>query len=40
VIFLYSRDNDKELWYLPGSGTGPLSEAGRQIMKEAIEAGH
>ena len=39
VIFLYSRDNDKGLWYLPGSGIGALSEAGRQIMKEAIEAG-
>ena len=37
VIFLYSRDNDKGLWYLPGSGLGPLSEGGRQLMKEAIE---
>ena len=40
VIFLYSRDQDKGLWYLPGSGMGPLSVAGRQIMKEAIKAGH
>jgi hypothetical protein len=40
VIFLYARDQDKGLWYLPGSGIGPLSVAGRQIMKEAIEAGH
>ena len=40
VIFLYSRDNDKGLWYLPGSGIGPLSEGGRQLMKEAIAAGH
>ena len=39
VIFLYSRDNDKGLWCLPGSGIGPLSVAGRQIMKEAIAAG-
>jgi len=30
-IFLYSRDNDKGLWYLPGSGLGPLSEGGRQL---------
>ena len=37
VIFLYSRDNDKGLWYLPGSGIGPLSEGGRQLMREAIE---
>jgi hypothetical protein len=39
VIFLYSRDGDKGLWYLPGSGLGPLSEGGRQLMKHAIEAG-
>ena len=37
MIFLYSRDNDKGLWYLPGSGIGPLSEGGRQLMREAIE---
>jgi hypothetical protein len=40
VIFLYSRDGDKGLWYLPGSGIGPLSDGGRQLMKEAIAAGH
>jgi hypothetical protein len=40
VIFLYCRDVDKGLWYLPGSGLGPLSEAGQQMMKEAIAAGH
>ena len=39
VIFLYSPDNDKGLWYLPGSAIGPLSEGGRQLMKEAIAAG-
>jgi hypothetical protein len=40
VIFLYARDEDKGLWYLPGSGIGPLSQGGRQIMKEAIQASH
>jgi len=40
VIFLYARDEDTGLWYLPGSGIGPLSVAGRQMMKEAIKAGH
>jgi hypothetical protein len=39
VIFVYSRDGDKGLWYLPGSGLGPLSDGGRQLMKEAIAAG-
>jgi len=40
VVFVYSRDGDKGLWYLRGSGIGPLSEAGRTLMKEAIAAGH
>ena len=40
VIFVYSRDGDKGLWYLPGSGLGPLSEEGRLLMKEAIAAAH
>lgn len=40
VMFLYSHDGDKGLWYLPGSGLGPLSEGGRRLMKEAIAAGH
>ena len=39
VIFLYCREVDKGLWYLPGSGIGPLSEGGRELMKEAIAAG-
>ena len=40
VVFLYSRDGDKGLWYLRGSGIGPLSEGGRQLMRDAIAAGH
>src|SRR5262245_51893927 len=40
VVFLYSRDGDKGLWYLPGSGLGPLSESGRRLMKEAIAGMH
>jgi hypothetical protein len=39
VIFLYCSDVDKGLWYLPGSGLGPLSDGGRKLMKEAIAAG-
>src|SRR5215472_15659659 len=39
VVCLYARDEDKGLWYLPGSGIGPLSVAGRQMMKGAIGAG-
>ena len=40
VVFVYSRDKDKGLWYLRGSGLGPLSEDGRELMKQAIAAGH
>ena len=40
VVFLYSRDGDKGLWYLRGSGIGPLSVGGRQLMREAIATGH
>jgi len=39
VMFLYSRDIDKGLWYLSGSGMGPLSGQARQMMKEAIRKG-
>jgi len=40
VIFLYCSDVDKGLWYLSGSGMGPLSEGARQMMKEAIGRSH
>ena len=37
VHFLYCRDEDRGIWFLPGSGKGTLSARGRQMMKEAIE---
>jgi len=37
IVVLYYRDKDKGLWYLPGTGKGPLGPNGRQMMKEAIE---
>ena len=40
VHFIYSRDEDRGLWFLPGSGKGILSATGRQMMREAIAAGH
>ena len=36
VMVLYCRDIDKGLWYLSGSGMGPLSGRGLQMVKEAI----
>jgi hypothetical protein len=40
VTFLYCSDVGKGLWYLPGSGLGPLSDGGQQLMKKTIEAAH
>jgi hypothetical protein len=40
VVLLYYRAEDKGLWFLPGSGKGPLSASGRQMMKEAIDGRH
>src|SRR5437867_12167432 len=40
VNIVYCRDKDKGMWFLPGSGMGPLQATGRQIMKEMIAGGH
>src|SRR3954469_3343432 len=31
VNLLYCRDKDQGLWFLPGSGLGPLQSRGRQV---------
>ena len=38
VNIVYCRDEDKGMWFLPGSGMGPLQVGGKKIMKEMIEA--
>ena len=40
VNIVYCRDQDRGIWFLPGSGKGPLPKRGRTIMKEMIEARH
>ena len=40
VNIVYCRDQDKGMWFLPGSGMGPLQARGRQIMKEMITGTH
>jgi hypothetical protein len=40
VNIIYCRDQDKGMWFLPGSGMGPLQATGRKIMKEMIAGGH
>ena len=39
VNIVYCRDKDKGMWFLPGSGIGPLQATGRKIMKEMTTAG-
>jgi hypothetical protein len=40
VHVIYCRDNDKGMWFLPGTGKGPLQARGRKIMEEMIAGGH
>jgi hypothetical protein len=37
VNIVFCRDEDKGMWFLPGSGMGPLQDRGKRIMKEMIE---
>ena len=37
VNMLYCRDEDRGIWFVPGTGKGILSPAGRQMMREGIE---
>ncbi|HEY2799187.1 MAG TPA: hypothetical protein VGI85_01215 [Chthoniobacterales bacterium] len=38
VHIVYCRDKDKGMWFLPGTGKGPLQAKGRKIMAEMIES--
>ena len=37
VNLVYCRDKDKGIWFIPGSGLGPLQARGRDVMKKMIE---
>ena len=37
VVVYYCRDADFGVWVIPGSGSGPLDEVGKRVIKEAIE---
>ena len=39
VVVYYCRDADFGVWVVPGSGSGPLDEIGKRLMKEAIAGG-
>src|SRR5690348_6440258 len=36
VNFLYCDDKDRGIWFLPGTGVGPLRDRGKRAMKDAI----
>src|SRR5215510_7966088 len=36
VNIVYCPDKDKGIWFLPGSGMGPLQATGRQTMSQII----
>ena len=38
VNIVYCRDKDKGMWFLPGSGIGPLQVRGKKIMNEMMQA--
>ena len=40
VNIVYCRDQNKGIWFLPGSGLGPLQATGRKVMKDVISGGH
>jgi hypothetical protein len=38
VNIVYCLDKDRGMWFMPGTGMGPLQERGRRAMKEIIQA--
>jgi hypothetical protein len=40
VHIVFCRDKDKGMWFLPGTGKGPLQARGRKIMTEIIQGHH
>ncbi|MDR3405959.1 MAG: hypothetical protein P4L99_25965 [Chthoniobacter sp.] len=37
VHIIYCHTKEKGIWYIPGSGLGPLQEKGLKIMKKIVE---
>jgi hypothetical protein len=40
VHFIYCHAKDKGMWFMPGSGMGPLQAKGLKIMKEIVKGKH
>ena len=39
IHIIYCHPKDNGMWFLPGSGMGPLQTKGLHILKEIVEAG-
>jgi hypothetical protein len=37
VHIIYCHSQDKGMWFMPGSGMGPLQAKGRKILKDIVE---
>ena len=37
IHIIYCHGQDKGMWFMPGSGMGPLQEKGRKILKAIVE---
>lgn len=40
IQFLYCHDQNRGIWFIPGTGLGPLQATGLSIMKHAVERRH
>jgi len=38
VNILYNTDSGKGIWFLPGSGLGPLQDRGKKVMNDASQS--
>ena len=37
VHFIYCHDKDRGMWFIPGSGMGPMQPKGLKVLKEIVE---
>jgi hypothetical protein len=40
IHFIYCRAQEKGMWFMPGSGMGPLQPKGLKILKEIVDGKH
>jgi len=37
IQFLYCHDQNRGIWFIPGTGLGPLQTTGLEVMKHTVE---